>query len=175
MSCTVKICRQRTTHLIVTEDNTSQRGDPDECTKARKLMTASIAAAYRGAAQRIKDIGWVQRTWTGDDGSECLVQALGRWTGVVAQGEDTTNQLPKAYLQPLVTELGVTPKKDTRRGLAAAVWGWNDEDGRTVEQVTALLQRVAKRLEAEAEAVYAPSAWNIHLDTAEKKATAPVG
>lgn len=139
-------------------------------------MTASIAAAYRGAAQRIGNVGWIQGTWTGDDGSECLVQALGRWTGVVGCGEITTNQLPKAYLQPLVTELGVTPEDDTRHGLAAAVWGWNDEDGRTAQEVTALLQRVAKQLEAEAEPVYAPSAWRIHLDTAKKKvATALVG
>ena len=105
------------------------------------------------------------------------MQAIGRFTGVTTRDDITITQLPKAVLEPLVDDLGLEPKEQTRRGLAAALWTWNDEDGRTVDEVTALLQRVASRLEAEAEALYVPQSWLTRrfLAGSKKKEPALVG
>ncbi|HRJ90587.1 MAG TPA: hypothetical protein PLU21_00060 [Candidatus Saccharibacteria bacterium] len=138
-------------------------------------MTINTAATYRGARQRIVDRGWTTHQWTGPAGEECLVQALGMHAGVTNEGDDTTTQLPKAVMMPLVRELGLEPEEHTRLAIAAALWTWNDQPGRTVDEVTALLQRVASRLEAEAEPVYVPQSWlHRRLFTGSKKEPAQV-
>lgn len=122
-------------------------------------MTINTAAAYRGACTRIRTLGWTQHQWTGSQGEECLVQALGRFTGLTEEGEDTVTQVPKGVLAPLIKELGLEPTAETRAGFAAALWTWNDQEGRTVEEVTALLQRVASQLDAESAPAYIPEGW----------------
>jgi hypothetical protein len=135
-------------------------------------MTINTAAAYRGACARIRTLGWTQHQWTGSQGEECLMQALGRFTDLTQEGEDTVTQVPKAVLVPLIKELGLQPTAETRAGFAAALWDWNDQDGRTVEEVTALLQRIASQLDAESAPVYIPRWMSRHLfksNSTEKK------
>ena len=122
-------------------------------------MTIDTAAAYRDAAKRIDTHGWVQDSWTGPRGTECLVQAIGRATGLTKIGDDTIDQVPKDVLAPLVQELGLVPAGSTGADFAEALWTWNDADGRTAKEVTALLRRVAGTLEAQTSGVKVPRTW----------------
>jgi hypothetical protein len=138
----------------------------------------------RQAAQAIRR-GWVQGHWRDEDGNVCLLQAVSEALGY----EGTAVTLPWKVQLALDSQLMTLPtycntralrrkrRKLLRQGtsIQQLIWGWNDADGRTKEEVAGALDALADRLEGQyrlwvrdlvSRAVQPSTRWR-HVDLSE--------
>jgi len=87
-------------------------------------MTPGIAALER-TAEIIRDCGWCQDSWETGEGAVCLVTALQRAT-TSFDGSDEAHVILQRRLMLV--------------GWTSSMTRWNDVEGRTVDDVLALLE-----------------------------------
>lgn len=96
-------------------------------------------------AADLVDAGWVQDNWT-DSGCFCLVGAIKRVTGLISEnGEWDTYETPDFAARSKVhwdARQAVSNLLSTR-GYRHGAINWNDEKGRTQEEVSAVLRETA--------------------------------
>jgi hypothetical protein len=104
-------------------------------------MTNKPAAIFRATAELLRRDGWIQDLDTNADGNRCLVQALD--TICASQSRKVRSRYHTDILDPL--------RKTLREqwGWNESAIDWNDEPGRTAEEVITLLEQTAEKLEAD--------------------------
>lgn len=112
------------------------------------MAELNLPDTYRRAVSVIDEVGWGQRYYLGRNGCVCAMGAIIRALGghIVGEGGEQLpdfgdNDVADTLFQEAELSLGwlVGPDRD--------VSSWNDEDGRTADQVKALLLKAAERAE----------------------------
>jgi len=91
------------------------------------------------AAERLREVGWRQGDFGGADGPHCLVGACMWVTGPERRVADQVVPTDVAYVAGGAA-YAHTHGSGAYFGDVAAVMAWNDEPGRTVEEVIATLE-----------------------------------
>ena len=90
------------------------------------------------AAQRLREVGWQQGDFGPTEGPHCMLGAcqwaVGWYTGIAARSDDEDVEL-----EVLAGEAGDAACHQVD-GLLQGAAAWNDEPGRTVEEVIATLE-----------------------------------
>lgn len=110
-------------------------------------MSAQTAADLRAAADVLEWDGWTQEEYVGPNGCRCIVGAVTKVLG----GDDGEMSVPVANKERLFAarRLVATQIGDARTDYWFDVIDWNDEPGRTADEVIVALRAAADRAEAE--------------------------
>ncbi len=100
-------------------------------------MSSTEGWPYRRAAEIIRTGGLAKGEYETFDGEHCTIGALRE-----ASGE--SELIEGKLLDPVADLIGRKPAETTFTTITI----WNDVDGRTVEDVVALLEQVAEKVEA---------------------------
>lgn len=91
---------------------------------------SALQAVLLGAADVLERDGWCQGEGIDDDGRRCIVSALGAASGTGFEGGR------------LWTESNLAVRRQLNNDELLSTW--NDEPGRTIDEVTALLRATAE-------------------------------
>jgi hypothetical protein len=97
---------------------------------------------YRETAKLLRKKGWMQGAPYNGAGNQCLVYTVDCILRRLGQGGLEGTMLDVA--SPLMEALGLAPS-----AYWATLLDWNDEPGRTADEVITLLEQTAEKLEAD--------------------------
>jgi hypothetical protein len=109
-------------------------------------VTAQVAADLRAAADVLERDGWTQGVYVANDGCRC---ALGAILGVVDPEADTPSWFADAEQQQRFTFAADALIKAMDFNLGLYLVDWNDDPGRTADEVIAALRAAADQAEAQ--------------------------